>query len=121
VSATSEPEPFQVYEVGVYTHCNAAYGGWNDVRKVDPNNILGLERLAYVTGATADFDGRPVLADVQTPGTSAFREVAIVYSKDLNDNSGSAFSTTPGHFQDFIAARTEPGGAHTHTTHPDTT
>ena len=28
----------------LYTHCNAAYGGWNDVRKVDPNNILGLER-----------------------------------------------------------------------------
>ena len=86
----------------LYTHCNAAYGGWNDVRKLDPNNILGLERLAYVTGATADFTGRPVLADVQTPGTSAFREAAIVYTKDLNDNNGKPFSTTPGHFENFI-------------------
>ena len=86
----------------LYTHCNAAYGGWNDVRKPDPNNILGLERLAYVTGATADFTGRPVLADVQTPGTSAFREAAIVYTGDLNKNNGKPFSTTPGHFENFI-------------------
>jgi hypothetical protein len=86
----------------LYTACNAAYGGWNDVRKPDPNNILGLERLAYVTGATADFTGRPVLADVQTPGTSAFREAAIVYTGDLNNNSGKPFSSTPGHFENFI-------------------
>ena len=86
----------------LYTHCNAAYGGWNDVRKPDPNNILGLERLAYVTGATADFTGRPVLADVQTPGTSAFREAAIVYTGDLKNNNGKPFSTTPGHFENFI-------------------
>jgi hypothetical protein len=86
----------------LYTHCNAAYGGWNDVRKIDPNNIEGLNRLAYVTGATADFTGRPVLTDVTTPGTSAYQEAAIVYSKDVQKNSGKAFSTTPGHFQDFI-------------------
>ncbi|HEX5993722.1 MAG TPA: hypothetical protein VFY84_01135, partial [Jiangellales bacterium] len=86
----------------LYTHCNAAYGGWNDVRKIDPNNIAGVERLAYSTGATDDFDGKPVLADVTTPGTSAYREAAIVYAKDVQLNSGSAFPETPGHFQDFI-------------------
>ncbi len=86
----------------LYTHCNAAYGGWNDVRKVDPNNILGLEKLAYVTGATTDFDGPPVLGDVQSASGSAYREVAIVYTKDLKNNTGKAFSSTPGHFEDFI-------------------
>ncbi|HSV40059.1 MAG TPA: hypothetical protein VLI04_14970, partial [Nocardioidaceae bacterium] len=62
----------------------------------------GLNKLAYVTGATADFTGRPVLADVSTPGTSAFRELALVYTTDLKHNSGKAFSSTPGHFEDFI-------------------
>ena len=86
----------------LYTHCNAAYGGWNDVRKVDPNNILGLEKLAYVTGAADNFDNPPVLADVQTPGTSAYREAGIVYTQDLQANSGKAFPATPGHFESFI-------------------
>jgi hypothetical protein len=86
----------------LYTHCNAAYGGWNDVRKIDPNNIEGLAKLAYITGAADNFDDPPVLADVTTPGTSAYREVAIVYPKDVQLNSGRAFPTTPGHFQDFI-------------------
>lgn len=74
------------------------------MRKVDPDNVAGLERLAHVTGAADDLAGRAVLADVQQPGTSAFREVAIVYTGDLKNNSGRAFSTTPGHFEDFICA-----------------
>lgn len=86
----------------LYTACNAAYGGWNNVRKLDPNNLLGLEKLAYVTGARADFDGAPTLADVQSASGSAYREAAIVYTKDLKDNSGKAFSSTPGHFENFI-------------------
>ncbi|WP_137843520.1 calcium-binding protein [Microbacterium sp. 2FI] len=86
----------------LYTHCNSAYGGWNDVRKPDPNNLAGLEKLAYVTGARTDFDGAPTLADVQASNGSAYREVAIVYTKDVKNNTGKAFSGTPGHFQDFI-------------------
>ncbi|MBM7831219.1 Ca2+-binding RTX toxin-like protein [Agromyces cerinus] len=86
----------------LYTACNSAYGGWNDVRKIDPNNLLGLEKLAYVTGARADFDGAPTLGDVQASGGSAYREAAIVYTKDLKNNTGKAFSGTPGHFEDFI-------------------
>ena len=94
-------------------HCNAAYGGWNDVRKPDPNNILGLERLAYVTGATADFTGRPVLADVQTTGTSAFREVAIVYTQGPEEQLRQGLlqprraTSSPS-----SARRTEPGRQH---------
>ena len=80
----------------LYTHCNAAYGGWNDVRKLDPGNIAALERLTFALG------GGTSLADVQTPGTGGYREAAIVYTKDLKDNSGRAFSSTPGHFEDFI-------------------
>ncbi|MFE6967517.1 calcium-binding protein [Agromyces sp. NPDC057679] len=87
----------------LYTACNSAYGGWNDVRKIDPNNLAGLEKLAYVTGARAEFDGAPTLGDVQANG-SAFREVAIVYTKDLKNNTGKAFSGTPGHFENFICA-----------------
>ncbi|WP_022890574.1 calcium-binding protein [Agromyces italicus] len=87
----------------LYTACNAAYGGWNDVRKIDPNNLAGLEKLAYVTGARADFDGAPTLGDVQANGSAA-REAAIVYTKDLKNNTGKAFSGTPGHFEDFICA-----------------
>ncbi|MEF3404432.1 calcium-binding protein [Agromyces sp. CCNWLW203] len=86
----------------LYTACNSAYGGWNDVRKIDPNNLLGLEKLAYVTGARSDFDGAPTLGDVQASGGSAHREAAIVYTKDLKNNTGKAFSGTPGHFEDFI-------------------
>ncbi|KQZ07562.1 hypothetical protein ASD23_17165 [Agromyces sp. Root1464] len=86
----------------LYTACNSAYGGWNDVRKIDPNNLLGLEKLAYLTGARSDFDGAPTLGDVQASGGSAFREAAIVYTKDLKNNTGKAFSGTPGHFEDFI-------------------
>lgn len=85
----------------LYTHCNAAYGGWNDVRKPDPNNIEGIEKLAYATGVRTDFDGAPTLADVQGTG-SAKQEAAIVYTKDVKANTGKAFSTTPGHFENFI-------------------
>ena len=80
----------------LYTHCNAAYGGWNDVRKLDPANIAALEKLAFALGAGTS------LANVQMPGTGGYREAAIVYTKDLKNNSGRAFSTTPGHFEDFI-------------------
>ncbi|WP_350349538.1 hypothetical protein ABIQ69_06395 [Agromyces sp. G08B096] len=86
----------------LYTACNSAYGGWNDVRKLDPNNLTGLEKLAYVTGARTDFEGAPTLADVQQLDGSAAREAAIVYQKDLKHNSGKAFSGTPGHFQQII-------------------
>ena len=40
-------------------------------------------------------------SDVVTPGTSAFRELALVYTGDISAHgSGSAYPTTPGHFEE---------------------
>ena len=57
-----------------------------------------LERLAYGSGVGAS------VADVQNPKSSAFRELALVYSKDAKNNSASAYPTTPGHFDQISCA-----------------
>ena len=31
-------------------------------------------------------------------------DLAMVYTKDIKDNNGKAFSTTPGHFENFSCA-----------------
>ncbi len=80
----------------LYTHCNAAYGGWNDVRVLSPTVISALERLAYAVGAGNS------LQQVRTPGTSAYLEAAVVYTKDVKDNSGKAYPTTPGNFERYV-------------------
>jgi Ca2+-binding RTX toxin-like protein len=91
---------------GVYnlwSHCNAAYGGFTDVRVPAPAVQDFL--LAWAAGNGA---GRPATgggtADVATPGTSAFDELALVYTGDLSAHgAGSAYPTTPGHFDDANA------------------
>ena len=82
----------------LYTHCNAAYGGWNDVRILAPGMEEFQEKLAHVTGAGDDLQGRATVADVEKTTSSAFRELAFVYDQD----PGPAFSTTPGHFEQAI-------------------
>jgi hypothetical protein len=78
----------------LYTHCNAAYGGFNDVRQFSPSMQSFLQQWAYALGA-----GQGALSDVTTSGTSAFDELALVYQSDINSQgSGSAFPSTPGHF-----------------------
>ena len=43
-------------------------------------------------------------ADVATPGTSAYDELALVTNSDSKDHgTGSAYPTTPGHFDDANA------------------
>ncbi|MFG2054475.1 hypothetical protein ACGFI9_10610 [Micromonospora sp. NPDC048930] len=77
----------------LYTHCNAAYGGFNDIRQHSPAMQDFLTRLAWATGA-----GRSA-TDVTTAGTSAFIELSYVYPRDNPDQgAGAAFPTTPGHF-----------------------
>ncbi|MDO3702850.1 calcium-binding protein [Micromonospora sp. C28SCA-DRY-2] len=77
----------------LYTHCNAAYGGFNDIRQHSPAMQDFLTRLAWATGA-----GRTP-ADVTTPGTSAFLELSYVYPRDNKEQgAGAAFPGTPGHF-----------------------
>jgi hypothetical protein len=82
----------------LYTHCNAAYGGFNDVRQHSPAMQQFLTSLAWGTGA-----GRSA-ADVNTAGTSAYRELAFAYNPDYNTHAvGPAYPTTPGHFDEPVA------------------
>jgi Ca2+-binding RTX toxin-like protein len=79
----------------LYTHCNAAYGGYNDVRQHSPSMQTFLQMLAYGDGAGQ------IAADASASGRSAFRELALAYpGADNTHASGSAFPTTPGHFDD---------------------
>jgi hypothetical protein len=79
----------------LYTHCNAAYGGYNDVRQWSPSMQDFLQRWSSSLGAGQ------VTGDVTTAGTSAYDELALVYQADLSTHgSGSAFPSTPGHFDD---------------------
>ncbi|MEO8555026.1 MAG: calcium-binding protein [Actinomycetota bacterium] len=82
----------------LYTHCNAAYGGFNDVRQHSPAMQAFLQQLAWGSSA-----GRSS-TDSSTPGTSAFRELAMVYpGADNAHAAGSAYPTTPGHFDDPVS------------------
>jgi Ca2+-binding RTX toxin-like protein len=82
----------------LYSHCNAAYGGFNDVRQHSPAMQAFLQQLAYASGAGRDAD------DSATAGTSAFVELALTYPSDNRPHgSGKAFPTTPGHFDDPAA------------------
>ena len=84
----------------LYTRCNASYGDDGDIRQHSPRMQEFLHTLAYASGAGYTLD------EVKTAGTSAFRELALVYPGD-NSNSGRAFPTTPGHFQEIACS---PGG-----------
>ena len=77
----------------LFTHCHASYGGDNDIRSHSPATQELLQRLAFGTGAGTS------LPDVQAATSSAYRELALVYSKDNKNNSGKAYPTTPGHFE----------------------
>ena len=76
----------------LYVHCNSSYGGYTDLRTQSPSLQSFLENLAFSLGAGAS------LADVQNGASSAYRELALVYKPDIKDNSGQAYPTTPGHF-----------------------
>gem|GEM_PF-3274052 len=82
----------------LFVHCNAAYGGFNDIRQHSPAMISFLERVAFANGA-----GRSI-ADVQASAESGFVDAGIVYTKDIKNNSGKAFSGTPGHYDQFSCA-----------------
>ncbi|MBW3668521.1 MAG: hypothetical protein KY443_04835 [Actinobacteria bacterium] len=82
----------------LYTHCSPDYGGYNDIRAISPQMIDFLERLAYATGVGSS------LSAVQNSATSAYRELALVYHKDVKVNSGKDYPTTPGHFEDIACS-----------------
>lgn len=76
----------------LYTACNSAYGGFNNVRQHSPGMEAFLQGLAYGDGAGQQ------QADVTTSGTSAYRELALAYPGETEHSSGKAYPTTPGHF-----------------------
>jgi hypothetical protein len=82
----------------LWTHCNAAYGGFNDVRQHSPAMVTFLQQLGWASGAGQ------AATDISTAGTSAFREIAISYSEDVKDHAaGVAYPSTPGHFDDPVS------------------
>lgn len=77
----------------LYTHCNAAYGGYNDIRLLAPDLHGFLTGLAWGDSAGRSAD------DVLTAGTSAYRELAFTYNPDFQQHgTGAAYPSTPGHF-----------------------
>ncbi|MFN2539359.1 MAG: hypothetical protein ABR549_14590 [Mycobacteriales bacterium] len=76
----------------LYSRCNASYGDDGDVRQLSPDAQLFIQNLAYGSGVGTS------LSDVQTPTSSAGREMALVYQNDIKANNGKAYPTTPGHF-----------------------
>jgi Ca2+-binding RTX toxin-like protein len=83
----------------LYTHCNSAYGGYNDVRQHSPAFQSFLQAWAFAVGAgQAPSDATTGLAGI---GTSAFDELALVYpGGDNAHGAGSAYPGTPGHFDE---------------------
>jgi hypothetical protein len=80
----------------LFTRCNASYGDDGDIRQISPSMLDFLKTLAYGSGAGY------TASEVATDGTSAYRELGLVYpGADTDGNRGVAFPTTPGHFQDF--------------------
>lgn len=75
----------------LYTRCNASYGDDGDVRQHSPDTQSFLQTLAWGSGAGTS------VGQVNTSGSSAFRELAYVFPGDKNNN-GKAFASTPGHF-----------------------
>jgi len=82
----------------LYTHCNASYGGYNDIRQFSPDMNLFLTKVGWGSGL-----GREA-TDVTTPGTSAFSELAFTYQADITQHgAGRAYPGTPGHFDDPVS------------------
>jgi Ca2+-binding RTX toxin-like protein len=77
----------------LYTHCNSAYGGFNDVHLLSPDWQQFMQGWAFAAGAGQS------AADINGSTTSSFEELALVYTSDISaNNSGSPYPSTPGHF-----------------------
>lgn len=77
----------------LYVQCPSNNGGYNDLRAQSPSMIAFLENLAFSLGVGND------IAEVRNSTSSAYDELALVYKPDVKSNSGGAYPTTPGHFE----------------------
>jgi hypothetical protein len=82
-------------DYNLYTHCNAAYGGFNDVREHSPAMREFLWTWAATVGAGQG------LTDVQDETTSAGDEAAVVRKPTRDHSNGPAYPDSPGHFDQF--------------------
>ena len=87
---------------GVYnlcSHCNSAYGGFNDVRAAQPGHAV-LAAGPGVRSRRRTHEGRrPVRHRLRLQ-----RARPGLQRGDVKDNSGPAYPTTPGHFEQFSCA-----------------
>ncbi|MBW3588220.1 MAG: hypothetical protein KY429_02250 [Actinobacteria bacterium] len=72
----------------IYYVCPAVYGDYITTRDLSPGILQYLQDQALGDGAL----------DPATPGSSGFRELALVYPKDAGVNNKPAHPETPGHF-----------------------
>lgn len=84
----------------LFTMCWASYGGDNAIRSHSPSMQTLLQNVAYGSGAGGS------LSEVQTEGTSGYRELALVYPGP--GNSGRPFPDSPGHFASHPCEPTAP-------------
>jgi hypothetical protein len=72
----------------IYFMCPGAYGEGAATRLLSPDMLAYLPEQALGDGAF-----NPTVRD-----SSGFDELGLVYTRDVNQNSGSAYPDTPGHF-----------------------
>jgi hypothetical protein len=71
-----------------FYRCDAAYGDWVITRQHSPSVVAFLQKLAQGFGAL----------DTSKPGTSGFRETAIVFPTEIRFNSNPPNPDNPAHF-----------------------
>ncbi|HEY3183270.1 MAG TPA: hypothetical protein VGJ77_10570 [Gaiellaceae bacterium] len=76
----------------VYYVCPGTYGDWISTRLLAPGMIDFLQNLSGGDGADAPTTSSPA------PGSSGFRETAIVFNADIKNNTNPVHPDTPGHF-----------------------
>jgi Ca2+-binding RTX toxin-like protein len=72
----------------VYYVCPGAYGAGTITRQLLPAFITWMQQVSDGDGAV----------DSATKGTSGFREIGIVFPKDIRNNSNPVYPDFPGHF-----------------------
>jgi len=78
-----------------YYLCPSTYGDWVSTRAIAPGLIEFLEAMAFGDGA----GGGPTFTTYSThPGTSEDRETAIVFPREVKDNTKPIHADTPAHF-----------------------
>jgi Ca2+-binding RTX toxin-like protein len=72
----------------IYYLCPATYGDFVTTRQIAPGLIAFLQSLSFGDGSL----------NPTTPGTSGFRDTAIVFSNEAKFNANPVHPDTPGHF-----------------------